>query len=561
MNRLLDQLILGIIALLLLGLYNEIDAQGRSTDGSVAQQTIHLRLFGFDGEPIYYRSGAIEVIDQKVESYENVLSIGFPRNPTQPTYLLSLPDQHLKLERLPVMLRITHQGKEMQLLLNADVDSIRFRPGTYHISRPFAPLFGVRGLNETRIIETGIGCFEVLDVAQQPPFTFFENDTLQRYLLDRSQSRPYGIVHRLATARDWMERKLFMTMQWWYADPEGLIALERLYVAKDEGSAFEKRRSGVTLTSAAQEPELVRALFFATPELGWSVVDSADEGSGSLVRRTMNGGESWGVDRAMTDRKVRCAVPRDEGRAWFLGVELTEKGEKVLHLYTGPRDGTRLESVAWPTTFDPLIVSSFETHDLWREMPQLTPAGPNGLIISHPVWHGSRHLSFEGGVHRSTDIPGTLQTSHRGPDGTGWMIVQDTLHGIVLNAPFPGPFRLIRLSADGLSQRSILESDRRLHHVSFANSVIGAVVGDSFLLVTQDGGRSWRYLPGSLLKERSNGNGSHRLGELIGSTWLNEGKTLRLLYSFGYLDLPIDEFPSPQFCAEMESDFKRAEID
>ena len=131
---------------------------------------------------------------------------------------------------------------------------------------------------------------------------------------------------------------------------------------------------------------------------------------------------------------------------------------------------------------------------------------------------------------------------------TGWINPEERLSGW---SAYSTPWRLLRISYDGLGVRPILTSEHPLLDVSFADAATGAVIGSTFVLLTVDGGKSWRFLPGDSILSYY-GNPNHPFdGRLITSLWPHPD-TLRLVYPSGTLDIPIGSLNPPMSCGKGE---------
>lgn len=533
-------------------------------------RTIRLRLIGQNAEPIEYKSGAINFLDrEKVASAKDRWETSWYNSFFQRD--LILPDQEFSCSDFPVDIEVLEDRERMELRLDADVGTLRFREGIYHIPWSFEALFALRGLNGTKILEQDIACFEVFDRSEEPHWPTYQNDSARPLLLDTTESRANGSTSGYSPVRatDWREKGFSLMLHSWYGDPRGPDTRGRLYRLDRDGRDFQTREGSLVLQRSAR----VIAMHFSSPEQGWIVVDT---GSGSSHRyvhpyqtwRTGDGGDNWQLDEEMTRLRICSAIPRNDQSAWFLGFSQIDESEEILlHLYTGRTDGSNFTEVNWPASLNRRVPRPAP----WTStrLPRLLPAGENGLILSYTAaWNGSRQISFDARIDRVTDIPGVLEGYHQGPDGTGWMIVQDTLRRKDLassqspytDARFHRPFRLIRVSSDGMTTRSVLTSGHDIHAVSFADAATGVVVGNAFLLLTRDGGRSWQYLPG---RSAWSNYGVRRgpVGENVITALWPTPDLLRLVTTAGTLDIPIGAIPAPKSCVPSEaSTIQRAEI-
>ena len=503
----------------------------------IDERTIHLRLIGEGAEPITYKSGEVEVLEPEV------LTDG-SRSRLEGSYYrireLVLPDRSLFLDSFPVRTRINHAGKEMRLRLNANVGEISFRDGIYHVPRKFEPLFLLRGLNGARIPERNIACFEVYDESLDPEWNTVDSWGPPSPLLVDGRYDGHSIEKSgpPTVARDWSTGVLRFTIP--YLTMHSTIGPEEaLYT--DLGGGAEYRSLLIPRINLEE-------MFFATPQLGWRIEFVRPKGIIEVerVHRSSDGGATWSIDEEMTALGICSAAPRDRERAWFLGVSPTDDPtEWTLRLYTGSREGKGLREVAWPKAFDRVVPAD-------RYIPEVFGVGEEGILLSFDGWESLRHISFgrDGSYDRVIEIPGKLHRHFGEPGETGWMIVEEQLGGTDAQILLPWlrdyygrAFRLYRLSADGTAIGTNLLSATRLYDISFADPQRGAVIGSTFILLTDDGGASWRYLP------TSENWWAHRGAHPIAMLW-PDLSTLRVVTTWGFYDLDVDRLPPMKYCGE-----------
>lgn len=517
----------------------------------VDERSIHLRLIGEDTAPIEYKSGRVTPVEPSTPHTWQEWRTNGDRFVQRE---LILPDQSLFFDAFPLRLRATDGEKEMRLQLNASVGSIPFREGIYHVPLPFEPLFTLWGLDGVEIPEKNIACFEVYQEGADPEWGDLLRFTPHPLTLD---GKPLALAPQVwgtsvVATRDWKDKTLFLALRHWSSDLRTRVGY-RFYHENGSSTDFVSH-DFPSLDSGAYSA--TTSLFFATKKIGWRFYTfmDRDRRARAEVRKSIDRGRTWSVDERMTELGICHAIPRDAERAWFLGMRLPVRDSELprLTLYSGTRKGEELQRVDWP--------SSLETRVAVRgTLPRLIPAGPSGLIISSPSWPRLRHISFDGTFDRVIDIPGTLESYHRGPDGTGWLVVEERSDLELLGSLLPkglssyGSFyRLLRISSDGLSIRPILISGYPLRAASFANASLGAVIGDHFLLLTNDGGKRWQFIPARSSAEVDTEGGILALEGTLLTLYWPDPSTLRIVKTDGYIDIPIDELPPTKYCAPPE---------
>lgn len=519
-------------------------------------RTISLRLFGADVEPIGHQSGEIRFLDPgKIVPEEERNGV---RYNSYFSRTFHLPDGEFMFDSFPVDLEINHDWKRMTLRLDADIDSIRFREGSYNVPWRFEPLFAMMGLDGTRIPERSIACFEVFDHTRAPRWPSIPTGEIKRFRFDTVEGNApsHASINSYPSIAkwDWTGEVLFMFDDLKAVDPMTSGVNPTLYCTRN-GRHF-LRRADQPLTRNLRH---AINFFFADPERGWSILDTGDySDSWPLTLRTTDGGESWLIDSLFSAHGIIDATPRDHHTAWFLGMHTidgySDQGKSVLRLYTGPIDGTRLTPIAWPDKFDSLITRRGRT----TRYPELLEGGDDWVHYFSPSDTGDRSRRITPGrSEKITDIPGHASAFHTAPDGTGWMVVSDAYH------PPPtaryrswwyrfSPCRLVRISADHKSIRPLLFSGYPLHNVAFADATTGVVTGDTFILLTIDAGKSWRYIPNDTVWSRW-GEMNGMWGPVLTPVWPNPD-TLRMVYSHGYIDLPIDDLPPTRNCGGVQEE-------
>ncbi len=539
-----------LLTLLLLG---SLSASAQMLE--VDERSIHLRLIGEDTAPIEYKSGRVTPVEPSTPyTWQEWMTNGNLLVQRE----LILPDQSLFFDSFPLHLNATERGKEMVLRLNASVGTIPFREGIYHVPLPFEPLFTLWGLDGVEIPEKNIDCFEVYQEGADPEWGDLLRFKPYPLTLD---GRPLALASQhwatsVVATRDWKNQTLFLALRHWSSDTRSAAGF-RLY--HENGSSTDLVSYDFPWENSAST-----SLFFATEETGWHSYRFADRDlkDKAVVQKTIDGGKTWSVDERMTELGICHAIPRDAERAWFLGIRPPVGDSRVLHLmlYSGTRKGEELQHVDWPSALETQLAVRFT-------LPRLIPAGPSGLILSSPSWPGLRHVSFDDTFDRISEIPGTLESYHQGPDGTGWLVVEERSGHELLRSllpkelsPYGTFYKLLRISSDGLSTRPVLLSGYPIRAASFADAALGAVVGDHFLLLTTDGGKRWQFIPerSSAVVDRE-GEMPTLNGKILTLDWLDRS-TLRIVKTGGTIDIPIDELPLMKHCTVLEKE-KRERVD
>ena len=495
---------------------------------------ISLRIFGEESaNPIPFGSGSIDLLATKVEELGDRHSVYYRRH-------LILPDKTLNIATFPIELEITAEKKRMRLRLDADVGTLRLVDGLFHIPHRFEPFFGLRGLDGTRILERDIACFSVLDIEQEPEWTTIEPTRITRPKVlaiprgDESRRRP-SIERVTIPWKQEYRSDRWIDVHYGSAEPRELYRHSSSAMLRSQGTG---RRND-------QPDTRVIARYFATSSYGWATLAFTGESRQHLrvVRRTEDGGQTWKNDDLFGQHYIVAAAPRDEERAWFVGadrIDTADANAQRLSLYTGRRDGSRLTPVQWPDGFDPEL----------RYLRSITMVSidADDFIIS-AGGHGIQHISFDRRLDRATSIGGELVDHASLPDGSTWILHRKrgwtaTASGLDNIRHSGYEYRLSRISSDGLTTRTLLLSKDELHRIAFFNESLGAALGASYLLLTVDGGQSWRFLPFTTLPNALPFGHGGRFWELF---WVDE-EQLRLFMSHDIFDISLADLPPPRTC-------------
>lgn len=514
---------------------------------------IAFEVVDSNGIPLTIESGQVSLLTRTVNESDSLNDI---------RHYLILSDSQMQVWQYPVDLYVK-QGKEvMGLRVEADLHRIPFRKGSYHVPVRFDPLFNILGLNGTSIVGQSIDCFEVPSFGKEPSWPSYSlaYDSLRLASYSgRTSGRTHG--YPLIAFLDWQGKAAFQVLEVQHSDQPNRALYRSL-------NGIDYQRMADTLKFGWNPVERILRVAFADSETGWSIVHTLprerDSPSTSSVQATSDGGETWQLDPYLSNLHLLDIAPRDSERMWLLGFEPDDSALYSLRLYSGSRTARNVHRVGWPQGFDSIH---------FGEYPSVIPAGSNGVIIRDGRIKENNYLvNFDAVDHQISRLEGRVVDWELGQDQTTWVITGDAS---IPDLNVPGqpswkwrwsPYRLHRISPDG-QMNEVLMSDSRLNNVLFADEKTGAVIGDSFVLVTNDRGKSWHFIPEVLYNiaylaipetEGETRYKDQRVGLPLASlsstgiltAYWDSPATLRLIHRDGVADLPVNQLLAAIPCAE-----------
>lgn len=525
---------------------------------------ISLRLFGESSEPLTDRSGAIRLVDPEY------LDEDADRMASMPIFarFFRLPDREYLLARFPVDLEAIVDDTRMLLRLDADVDSIRLRDGIFHVPRPFEPFFGLRAAEGIRILEQDIACFEVADIENEPVWPTVDVDSLHPYrLIDRAlpaRDLPTPYPSLCNTESPWrahMKVSAKDSMQWFSVD--GITwqpaTWKTIEVARKQAPTQQKWTSttdsirwvttdGINWRPISDLPFFAESMAvfeqtFLDEMAGYTIAgrrigharDSSQQNLGTY--RTEDGGMTWQNVEALSRQKICGLSPYRNDTAWFVGYGPwnPEGTVRKIRLYRGSLDGSKPTPIDWPSGFDPVAGASEEV--------TIVAIDEESLLIG-TVRTGLHLVNVGTSTDRARLITTDFSSLHRAPDNSIW-IAGRTIGTRHTERYYP--HSLIRVAPDGNGWRTILQSIAAINGVTFFDRTLGALLGESWILLTVDGGKSWRYLPldrGTRIPCFSRRSTSQ--------AFFPDAETIRILDRNGSVDISLKDLPPPRFCVPID---------
>lgn len=537
MSRTLLSLLVPIAAILL-----SSGASLRAQLLPVDERTITLRLFGKDARPIAEKGGTVDVIDNPVVTPEE----SDRRNTFRS---LVLPDRTLLLTEFPVEIVATLGAETMRLLLDADVDSIRFRAGAFVVPRLYEPLFRTASLIGGRIHGREIDHFRVASLDAPPTFTKIVIDTVRPFTIDGSSNgsgirlphrhpRPYARIPGPS-------RRLFMAVKGTHGTKSDPLR-EEVVRSDDSGATFSTLPTMHNTIGFLDRQ--AHGIFFASEKRGWGVsFDLKSKRKRSAIFATTDGGEWWGIDTMMTDSGIIAGAFIDEKRGWLAGIRVADRTPDteqpattrwLITLYRTTDGGATIVPVAMRDPA-PYRLIAYE-----NQIPSLTLTPLDDetvIVVTHPSTYDlitmtatggtiETHHSFLYAAERIDDSVAYIARHSAALLGVGRGLRQEWFEGDTL----------LRTTDGGRSWRPVLALGGKVHRIAFKDASHGCVIGDGYLLLTESGGLHWRYLP-------MTGDHDPYHDQMYGSTlvdafWIDRSR-LRLLFTDGTHDIDIAGIP------------------